>query len=52
MGAGRPFLGAFIVPGRAFLAELARKLALDHGEPDDLAGHPAIVGYYAELSIG
>ncbi len=49
VGAGRPFLGAFIVPGRAFLVELARKLALDHGEPDDLAGHPAIVGYYAEL---
>lgn len=49
VGAGKPFLGALIVPGRVYLAELARRLALDTDDPDELVGHSAIVAYYREL---
>ena len=50
VGAGKPFVGAFLAPSHGHLEALARKLALPFTELREVAEHPRIVEHYRELA--
>ncbi len=49
VGAGRPYVAAFVAPSRTHLEGLARSLGLDAGEPATLIADERIVKHYRSL---
>ena len=49
VGAGRPYVAAFVAPSRAHLDALARGLGLDAGEPASFIADERVLGHYRSL---
>ncbi len=52
VGAGRPYVAAFVAPSRSHLMELGRKLGLPAAEPEELVEDERIKAHYAALVNG
>jgi long-chain acyl-CoA synthetase len=49
VGAGRPYVAAFVAPSRAHLEALARRLGLDAGQPASLIADERVLRHYRSL---
>jgi long-chain acyl-CoA synthetase len=52
VGAGRPFVAAFVVPSRAHLEGLGRKLGIAAAEPAAMIGDERVAEHYRALVAG
>jgi long-chain acyl-CoA synthetase len=52
VGAGRPYVAAFVAPSRGHLQELGRKLGLAAAEPEELIEDERVKAHYAALVTG